>query len=376
MQQENGPRDWSFFWTDDWNQIYGSEYKTKWLKLFDSAQRAKSSSPFFHPDIVRAWLESEGGLKRFKPMFLNAVIPGKASVLLPMVCRVSGWKQGYIRRLRPCGDRFFDYHDPLFSSVDENISLDGQFWLRLGIEIKSKMGVACDEFELPRVRSSSHDSESKVWELSDKAPYVRLEKYSSFENYFSSRKSAFRGDVLRQIRRLRAEGELTFDILGPPDGEDAKRWLPFFQNLRSEKYPASPLPPDYMLNLFTHANARSVLHCSLIRLNGRPISLHLGFYCGKTLFWYLPVYDKEFASFSPGKIHLYMAVKWLFENSGEAFDFMRGQESYKSDWTDGELIRMYRTRIESGYFKSIVRRSAATVLNQFGYIKARLRPFG
>ncbi len=360
---------WKFDWTRDWDTILSEDHVRRW-RADSAAEDAVTASPFFHPDVVCAWLESMGGRNRIQPFFLTARSDSNGHAFLPLARLNVGWKQGGIRRLRPVGDRLFDYHDPIIIGTGQQFP--EELWAELFHELRRFRGDWFDEFELPRIRHPSAP-DAPGWDLSDKAPFVRLDAYASFDAYLASRPKSLRGDVRRQIRRLAEIGEVRYQVHGPEDLDAVLDWIPLLEREREARYPGSRLPSGYLARLAGTMSPDSPVHCSSITLDGKPVSWHIGFCWQGVMYWYVPIYDPDFATWSPGKIHLYFALEEAFANGVRTFDFLRGMETYKAGWTDAEEFRMYATSLRAEGPASQLRRTMAAGLNQAGYARAWLR---
>lgn len=356
---------WSFKWALDWEEILQKDYRAMWLS-FVTGNDASGSSPFFHPDVVMAWVESMGGVNRVQPFFLLASSDSGGRAFLPLARLKTGWKQGRVRRLRPAGDRLFDYHDPILSGVEQN-----EFWPEMLDYIRQFEGDWYDELDLPRVRGTQLRDDPN-WRLSDKAPFVKLDAYADFDAYLRSRPKSLRGDSRRQIRRLSETGEVAYQVHDRESLSDVLNWIPDLEREREAKYPGARLPAGYLARLADSMSPDGPVHCSSVTLDGKSISWHIGFCWRGVMYWYVPIYDSAFSTWSPGKIHLYCAIEDAFRTGVHTFDFLRGQETYKAGWTDSDEFRMYGTELKAGKPVSLARRGAAFALNKAGYARALL----
>jgi CelD/BcsL family acetyltransferase involved in cellulose biosynthesis len=78
--------------------------------------------------------------------------------------------------------------------------------------------------------------------------------------------------------------------------------------------------------------AAGLLRFYVLRLDGRIISAFYGFHHRERAFYYLAGFDAEFSKLSPGKLILAHAVERAVRERMLAFDFLRGQETYKYEW--------------------------------------------
>ncbi|MDQ2842606.1 MAG: GNAT family N-acetyltransferase [Acidobacteriota bacterium] len=84
------------------------------------------------------------------------------------------------------------------------------------------------------------------------------------------------------------------------------------------------------------ARQNSLLFFSL-RLEGEIAAVILSFPYRNVLFSYLSAFDPEYSALGLGRILLYEAVRYTFEQNYSAWNFLRGSEPYKFDWGAREI---------------------------------------
>lgn len=109
---------------------------------------------------------------------------------------------------------------------------------------------------------------------------------------------------------------------------------------------------DEAVRGFHRKAARGLLRAGLLRLYGLELGSELaacyyGFFCGKRAFYYQGGFDSKHAALRVGALVVGHAIESAFEEGGEAFDFLRGQEPYKYGWGAGDR-GVYRRRFEKG----------------------------
>jgi hypothetical protein len=85
------------------------------------------------------------------------------------------------------------------------------------------------------------------------------------------------------------------------------------------------------------------------------------------------MFDELYQQFSPGKIHIFLAIRAAFNRGARMVDFLRGQEAYKAGWTDGDQMRMVGLERKSDAPLSIGRRHISDILNKAGYVTSFAR---
>jgi len=75
------------------------------------------------------------------------------------------------------------------------------------------------------------------------------------------------------------------------------------------------------------------LHVTSLRLGGRILAAHTGFFNDREFYYYHAGYDGEMQRYSPGALLLDHLIRGAIKFGLRHFNFMRGDESYKNDWT-------------------------------------------
>lgn len=115
-------------------------------------------------------------------------------------------------------------------------------------------------------------------------------------------------ELQRLERRLREQGEVSYDTLAPDDPVD--QWIEEFLELesrgwkgeRSSALASVPGGASFFRRLCREAHARGRLEMHALRLNGRPLSHLCLFSAGRGLYAFRTAYDEEYARYSPGTL--------------------------------------------------------------------------
>jgi CelD/BcsL family acetyltransferase involved in cellulose biosynthesis len=178
----------------------------------------------------------------------------------------------------------------------------------------------------------------------EKCPYVPIDAPTSIIVRRLSQSKGRRTDGLHTLRkkqhrleRLSAEG-LRVRIIEDPSGESGL--LQKLIALEAQKRVRGELSPPFIANypevfqsLFDTLGPRGWFCIGLMELGERPIGSRLVFRCGKKLWDFLTAYDHTFSRLSPGTMLVSALIDYGFSHGFDEFDFMRGEESYKMQWT-------------------------------------------
>ncbi len=123
--------------------------------------------------------------------------------------------------------------------------------------------------------------------------------------------------------------------------------------------------PEVFQSLFDNLGPRGWLYVALLELEGDPVAYQLGFRCGGKLWDYTKAYDRSFSRFAPGTLLVQALLDYGFTQGYHEYDFLRGEELYKTVWSTG-CHRRYRLLIWN--------RRWISRLCAFTYLKLRVRP--
>ena len=89
--------------------------------------------------------------------------------------------------------------------------------------------------------------------------------------------------------------------------------------------------------------AAGTLRMLWLELAGHPIAVEYGFVGGKTIYYYQGGFDPAAADDRPGWLCFGASLRRAIEQGYQAFDFLRGDESYKGSWrADSQPMLQYR----------------------------------
>jgi CelD/BcsL family acetyltransferase involved in cellulose biosynthesis len=93
-----------------------------------------------------------------------------------------------------------------------------------------------------------------------------------------------------------------------------------------------------------------------LRFGGRLVAAHLGLRSGSTLHYWLPAYDPEFATFSPGTLLLAAMIREAEAQHVERIDLGKGEHDYKLRFANTS-VRLGAGSIEPLSVRTMARRA-------------------
>jgi len=314
----------TFKWITDWDEIWSEEFVSQWNEWMEESENAHV---FFHPVMVKAWVDTYKPIRYFKPIFCIATYED-TTVFLPLVIWKKNWKNAFINAIVPVGYSDFDYQTPLVIGNNDDFEWS-LFWHALDNGINRQWHGMYDQIELTGIQEGFKDDNSN-WILVDESPLIELSRFVSYEELLGTLKSKVRGDINRQIRRLKELGNFEYRVFKSDEVDEALAVLPVMLYHHSMRWPNAYKAPNYHANLVKEALREGLLHFSQISLDGKPICWNLSFMYRETYYFYMPTYVETYKKYSPGKVNMFLSIEHMFKIGYKKFDLLRGAEDYKS----------------------------------------------
>jgi CelD/BcsL family acetyltransferase involved in cellulose biosynthesis len=233
------------------------------------------------------------------------------------------------------GEPHFDYQEPLVlpgSKVTGLISaLDHEL---------HEQGDWCEKFSLYRFRLQTL-TEFRA-DAAQVSPCIRLDPGGGLDAFLRARSSHFLAGIARQRRQLAAVGNVTLQTFLPDQSLEAEgeleRMIAAYEDVHAGEGSAglfrAPGTREFYLRLLTVLLPAGLVQFSVLRAGGIACSWVVGFLCRGVFSYYKPVYARQYARLSPGKLHLSMLTEHGMQAGWRAIDLGPGVEPYKKWWTD------------------------------------------
>jgi CelD/BcsL family acetyltransferase involved in cellulose biosynthesis len=189
----------------------------------------------------------------------------------------------------------------------------------------------------------------------DRCPYIDFSgdfaddpPEKKWESYLSGLGSSHRYNLRRRAKNLEKQWRVDFERAGTErqcsEGIESVvrlhglRW-------RSRGEPGvfgDPAVIAFHHELSRRALARGWLRLYLLRLDGRVAAAWYGFHYGGVTSFYQTGFDPDLYKHSVGLVMMSRAIRCAIEEGASAYDFLRGDETYKSLWAcrERELVRL------------------------------------
>jgi CelD/BcsL family acetyltransferase involved in cellulose biosynthesis len=175
-------------------------------------------------------------------------------------------------------------------------------------------------------------------------PYIQLP--SSYQEYLETRSESFK-KRLKYAQRHAARNNLTTMELEPetfPPAQLAELFLSLHQNRYREKSCfLQGKAQSFVREVFPILFAGRSLRAFALFEKEQIIGINICMVGIKSLCYWNGGFLPEASNFSPGKLLIDAGIRQAFAMQFEEYDFLRGAESYKSDWAN---TTRYISRIE------------------------------
>jgi CelD/BcsL family acetyltransferase involved in cellulose biosynthesis len=330
---------WCFDWHDTWSDVWTPAVDARWSTLL---ARDAAAHVYHDPRVVRAWAETHGRAIGAEPMFGFATDAAGREVFVTWAVVAQRGRYAGRRSLIHAGDAFFGYHNPLVARDDRDAIDWASFWQAA----REAVGPAVDQ-ALLRLVDPRYAAGPLTEASSELSPVLSLSDVDSFASLLDRCSASHRGDVGRQIRRLRAEGELTLSV--HRDARTAGAALESFHNHFVPAYAAHwrPRPEGCMLDrpgvaafverVVDEGVRDGWAHYDVLTLGGKPIAWHIGLTFRSEAYWWIPAHDEAWQGYSPGKVLLALFIEHAIASGVAHLHFLTGAHKYKLDWQPHNL---------------------------------------
>lgn len=302
---------------------------------------------FFHPSIIDAWVKTYTPLRNMRVFNVKAE-KNNTVVYMPLVLWRKNWRNAFLRSIGPIGYSDYDYHDPIISGIlpEEDIE---SYWSELFEYLR--LHFCPDEIVIDGITDSFIGKDFTKGEI---CPLLNLERMESEDDLMAFFKTSLRGDIRRQIRRLSELGELSYQEYKSWDDISPETFSEFM-NQHSARWPNAYKAPHFHENLLKLGLKAGTVHFSTLSVAGKEIAWHLGFSFDGRYYYYMPAGNQEYFKYSPTKVHLFYLVRRAVEMKCKIFDHLRGEENYKSGWSD-QFQYVNTLKIDKNAFSTYMKR--------------------
>lgn len=209
-------------------------------------------------------------------------------------------------------------------------------------------------------------------------PYINLN--GEWSSIFNSHASKLRNTILRKTRKFSALPQSSFYEVKADELRDS--YLEFVRLNRMRMRMMNRISPfdnpnflEFHKLVLEEFYSKGMAKLCFLKTEEKILAgIYLLFYDGKYHF-YQSGFDPDWAWLSPGTLLFHYCIKDAHEKGAKEFDFLRGDEDYKSYWTK-EQRRSLAVSVYNGKMRSSLLRGMECNLSRSrGVVKKLLHPF-
>jgi CelD/BcsL family acetyltransferase involved in cellulose biosynthesis len=313
---------------------------------------ASGGSVFSSPQWLLPWWQHCGAA--WQPWILRLHHGGRTTGLALFMLRETRRAGLTLRRAEFLGGGLSDRHDLLLAG---DLEAQGAAFLRA---LQVARWDLLDLREVPEdswLATGFPSGATAAGLCVDRLPDSRcpvLELQGDWEAFESARFTAkVRANWRRRERNLWASGPVSLEILREPEAICARfdTIVKLEQEQSNKAGPGRGLFSDashvpFLREALTELSARGQVALVTLSLADRLVAYLIGLLSGGEFLNYNTAYDRSLASAGIGVAVLRAAVQEAFRGKARVFDFLRGDETYKFEWTEQvrRQVRLVVTR--------------------------------
>lgn len=337
------------------NDFSDSSLRDSWNGILTQTNYANVQLTY---EWLYSWWEIYG--RGEKLSLLTVTDQGRTLGVAPLtVTKVIG-KSGFVlNKLTFVGHGLTDYHDLLIADErrEEVLRALIEFILngRENWDAIHLRNIRGDSPNLPILREAFCDASLTCVDRSNiKCSYIPMD--CGWTDYYGALSKNMKSDIRRRSNCLARTGKAEFVRLHEVDDVDnvMRTIKSIHVKCRQSKGETSWYTDErryrFVSMILKRFSYRKWLDLVFLKLDGRIIAYYLGFLYDNVVYFWNTGFDPEFSQVSPGKLLLHYWIEDSFAEGCREFDFMVGEESYKSKWTSP-----VRQNYELFMFKNTVR---------------------
>lgn len=343
---------------NEYNQFI--ELREKWN---NTLKKSRDDNIFLTWEWLSTWWKHYG--KDRELMILLAEDKNEIVAVAPFMYSVYKLLEFKLRKIEFMGTCHTDYCNFILAKRKaESLELFLKYLSNLTwdcLELKEIPESAESILFMRKISQKAHIPQERVC---GKCPYINLP--ASWETFFKELSGNMRRNLRRRMKRLREKYKVEFTRQADIESlQEAMRTFVYLHEKRwkskglSGSFGEDPKFCDFLLDVSKCFAERNWLNLSFLTINDKPISSALCFEYNKTLYYYHPGFDPAYSKFSVGNLLIMHLIEDSIRKGITKFDFLKGAESYKYDWTalsrNNIEVRYIRNRLFSFIYDRIKR---------------------
>jgi CelD/BcsL family acetyltransferase involved in cellulose biosynthesis len=308
----------------------------QWRNLSNRAAKHHYFQAF---DWLWPWCRDIGVSKGNRLFLVTGWDADRLVLVWPLfISNFKGW-----RLLQWMGAGISDYCDVLVEQDYQRPEILAAAWQRITSQ------AAADVMLLDHVREDAWvipwlEKEMAAPYHTRRCPYLTCNQWPDWETYYQHIKKKVRQEQARRWRRLTQKGNLACKIISTED--EVLKLLPVCLKHKLIRMRSTNRTGFYDFNSYqqfirsaaTQAHRAGTLKMAILSLDDRIIASLLGFVYHNVFYYYMSAMNQSWCQYGPGKLLQENLLKYCFTQGIEVFDFLTGNEDYKSIWAQKEVL--------------------------------------
>jgi len=314
-----------------------NDFETDWNQLLS---HSLDNNPFLTYEWLTLWWKQFGNERTLK-LFTANNRKGSTSLIVPIM--YSPYKRFGMKLTKAefIGSPDSDYNtflltnyleaskciNPIIKSIMEDLNDTDSF---------SLSDVPEDSYTTKLLQNVNIDAGEINPLISNTCPYIELPKDN--ETFLQTLGQGMRSGLKRYERKALKDHKVEF-VKYDKMGSTRKAMEIFFdlhQKRQKQKGKAGVFAEStnrsFHLDLAKAFSEKGWLSLFFLNFDDEPVSSIYCYEYNKKLYFYLSGFDPQYADYRPGYLTFKNIIKYGIENGLKEFDFLRGNETYKSLW--------------------------------------------
>lgn len=175
------------------------------------------------------------------------------------------------------------------------------------------------------------------YDVQDICPYIQLP--STWDEYLGTLDGKFRRNIKYEIKRYFSKYNGSFMCVTDENAIDDS--MDRLIELHQARWRKRHMPGAFYSKRIRNFHKdvafdfleRGILSLFELKDKDKIVSSLLSYHIGGKRYYYISGYDLDYSKLSVGAVTLGLSIKRSIEVGDEAYDFLRGDEKYKEDWT-------------------------------------------
>lgn len=314
----------------------------------DLLARAHHRSAFLKHEWMSAWWQCFGATSTSRRLFVLLARDGQGRLVgvLPLQREVHGWGPWRRRALQFLGSwpEAPEHLDAIVDAAAPAAVVDA---LVAGLEARRAEFDALELLDLtehsllqPALMrwgaAAGHACRTRPWQ---QCPYIPLE--ANFDKYLMTLTQKHRYKVRLFGKRLAAAHRVEMQVASTwaevaPALEEMFRLHAMRWTLKTDDVSGFDDPAVHAFHRAASERlaAADAVRVFLLLCDGRAVAACYCFVYGGRMYFFQPGFDPALRKLHVGKVLLARVLEYCYRNGVREFDFLRGTEDYKFDWTD------------------------------------------